>query len=102
MDEIPETVIFLISVTLVILLGIIDYLTGYELAFSIFYLQPISLVSWFVKKSYAVIICILSAITWLLADIYDGDIYSIFIYSCVECIYKTWILFNNRFFTIGN
>jgi diguanylate cyclase (GGDEF)-like protein len=76
LDEIPETVIFLISVMLVILLGIIDYLTGYELAFSIFYLQPVSLVSWFGKKSYAIIICILSAITWLLADIYAGDIYS--------------------------
>jgi hypothetical protein len=76
LDEIPETVIFLASVTLVILLGIIDYLTGYELAFSIFYLQPVSLVSWFGKKSYAVIICILSAIAWLLADIYAGDTYS--------------------------
>jgi diguanylate cyclase (GGDEF)-like protein len=72
---IPETVIFLISVALVMLLGVIDYLTGYEIAFSIFYLQPVSLIAWFGKKNHAIIICILSAMTWLLADFYAGDTY---------------------------
>jgi diguanylate cyclase (GGDEF)-like protein len=75
LEKIPKTIIFVISVTLVILLGVIDYVTGYKIAFSIFYLQPVSLVSWFGKRSYAVIVCLLSAATWLLADIYAGDIY---------------------------
>jgi diguanylate cyclase (GGDEF)-like protein len=76
LDKIPKAAIFVVSVTLVMLLGIIDYLTGYEIAFSIFYLQPVSLVSWFGKRSYAVIISILSAAAWLLADVSSGDPYS--------------------------
>jgi diguanylate cyclase (GGDEF)-like protein len=76
LDKIPETVIFMIGLALIMLLGVIDYLTGYELAFSIFYLQPVSFVSWFGKRRHAVIICILSAIIWLLADIYAGNTYS--------------------------
>jgi diguanylate cyclase (GGDEF)-like protein len=76
LDKIPKPVIFVISITLVVLLGVVDYLTGYEIAFSIFYLQPVSLVSWFGKRSYAIIICILSAIAWVLADIYAGNHYS--------------------------
>ncbi len=32
---------------LVVLLGIVDYLTGPELSFSIFYLLPLFLIAWF-------------------------------------------------------
>jgi hypothetical protein len=78
LDKIPETVIFIIAVVLVMQLGVIDCLTGYEIAFSIFYLQPVSLVSWFGNRMHAVIICILSAIIWLPADIYAADTYSHF------------------------
>jgi diguanylate cyclase (GGDEF)-like protein len=76
MEKIPKTVILLISILLVMLLGVIDHLTGYDISFSIFYLLPVVLVSWFDKKSHAVIISILSAAVWLWADIYSGHIYS--------------------------
>lgn len=73
LEKIPKLIIFIISVILVILFGVLDYVTGYEIAFSIFYLQPVSLASWFGKRSHAVIVCILSAATWLIADIYGGN-----------------------------
>jgi diguanylate cyclase (GGDEF)-like protein len=76
LDKIPKTAILVISVALVMILGVIDNLTGYEISFSIFYLLPVVLVSWFDKRSHAVIISILSAVMWLWADIYSGHIYS--------------------------
>ena len=78
LEKIPKTAILMISVSLIMLLGVIDHVTGYEVAFSIFYLLPVALVSWFDKKSHAVIVSILSAAVWLWADIYSGHIYSHF------------------------
>ena len=76
LDKIPKIVIPVIGVSLVMLLGAIDHLTGYEISFSIFYLLPVAFVSWFDKRSHAVIVCILSAATWLWADITSGHIYA--------------------------
>ncbi len=61
---------------LVVSLGLIDYLTGPEIAFSIFYLFPILLVTWFVGRSVGIVISIVSAVVWLLADLLAGHIYS--------------------------
>ena len=61
----------------VIVLGIIDYLTGYELSFSLFYLAPISLIAWYKSKRYGLVISAVSAIVWFLADFLSGSRYSI-------------------------
>lgn len=76
LDKTAKTTIPLIGILLAILLGVLDQLTGYEISFSIFYLLPISLVSWFSKRRNAVIVSVLSAATWLGADITSGHIYS--------------------------
>ena len=60
---------------LVILLGLVDYLTGYELSFSLFYLIPISLVAWFGGKKLGLLISAASAIAWFSADFLSGDRY---------------------------
>ena len=60
----------------IILLGIIDFLTGYELTFSLFYLAPISLVAWFKGKRFALLASAISAIAWFLADFFSGNRYS--------------------------
>ncbi|HCJ67236.1 MAG TPA: GGDEF domain-containing protein [Elusimicrobia bacterium] len=73
-----QTKSFLITLglMLVVSLGLIDYLTGPEIAFSIFYLFPILLVTWFVGRSVGIVISIVSAVVWLLADLLAGHIYS--------------------------
>jgi diguanylate cyclase (GGDEF)-like protein len=65
-----------IGLILIIGLGVLDYLTGYELSFSLFYLIPISFVAWFVGRRSGIAASILSAIVWLLADILSGNHYS--------------------------
>ncbi|MCX7001434.1 MAG: GGDEF domain-containing protein [Candidatus Sumerlaeota bacterium] len=62
---------------LVLVLGVIDYLTGYEISFSLFYLAPIVLVTWFVSRRLGIMFSIFSAITWYFADALSGQTYSL-------------------------
>jgi diguanylate cyclase (GGDEF)-like protein len=57
-------------------IGCVDYLTGYEIAFSLFYLIPIFLVTWFAGRSLGVAASIMGAIVWLAADLASGHPYS--------------------------
>ncbi|MCB1179354.1 MAG: GGDEF domain-containing protein [Leptospiraceae bacterium] len=68
--------VFVASLILVVLLGIIDYLIGYEISFSIFYLIPISLSVFYSGFRLSIIVSILSAIIWFLADKESGHIYN--------------------------
>jgi len=57
-------------------LGILDFLTGYELAFSLFYLIPISLVAWIVSQRLGILAAFASACVWFTADVAAGSYYS--------------------------
>jgi len=61
---------------MIVLLGGIDYLTGTEFSFSIFYLLPVSMVAWFAGKRAGVLISVVSVVAWLIADLAAGHIYS--------------------------
>jgi diguanylate cyclase (GGDEF) domain len=60
---------------MVVLLGLVDYLTGYELSFALFYLIPIALVAWFGGKRLGLLISAASAIAWFSADFLSGNRY---------------------------
>jgi diguanylate cyclase (GGDEF)-like protein len=64
------------DIALVGLLGIVDYVTGNEYSFSLFYLIPIALITWYANPTLGVIIAILSATTWMIADIAAGQDFS--------------------------
>ncbi len=59
-------------------LGVIDIKTGYELSFSVFYLVPVFFVTWFGNRNQGVLFSLLSAGTWLWADLASGHVYSHF------------------------
>jgi diguanylate cyclase (GGDEF)-like protein len=63
-----------ISLILVMLLGGIDYLTGYELSFSIFYLIPVSMATWYTGKWNGILLSFFSTLSWFLADVMSGHI----------------------------
>lgn len=54
---------------LVVLLAVADYLTGPELSFSIFYLIPIAIASWYGDRRVGLLMCFLSAAAWLTVDL---------------------------------
>lgn len=60
----------------VLVLGAIDHFTGYEVSSSIFYLAPIFIASWYVGQRSGLLLCILSAVTWLVVDYTSGHSYT--------------------------
>jgi diguanylate cyclase (GGDEF)-like protein len=53
---------------LILLLGAIDHLTGYELSVSVFYLIPISIAVWYGNRHLGYIMSGLSASTWMIVE----------------------------------
>ena len=68
--------IFLQALALVGAVGIVDYITGYEVTIYPFYSIPILLALWCGNKRAAIAISICSALAWLGADVASGHIYS--------------------------
>jgi len=72
----PRPVLIVLTFAIVALVGFADYLTGYEVSFSVFYLLAISLAVWFVGKNFGVAVALLSAIIWLVVDLTPGIHYT--------------------------
>jgi len=58
------------------LVGIFDYVTGFELFFAVFYLLGIGLGTWFVGRWYGLLLSVLSVAVWISGDIAAGAHYS--------------------------
>jgi len=58
------------------ILAFVDYITGSEISFSVFYLAPVLYVAWFAGRSSGAAIAVISAATWGLVDVAAGASYS--------------------------
>ncbi|MDR3404183.1 MAG: sensor histidine kinase [Chthoniobacter sp.] len=67
--------IYFDAIFLVGLIGVLDYLTGYEVEFFPFYAIPILLMSWSGRRA-AILTAMLSAVVWYSVDMAAGRIYS--------------------------
>jgi signal transduction histidine kinase len=59
------------AILLVALLGYVDYLTGYEQTFLLFYLLPIALGTWFIGATFGFVLSSLSVAAWVISDLAD-------------------------------
>jgi len=66
----------LAAFAIVISVGVVDYATGWELSFSVFYLFALGLATWFVGKRFAFFISGLSVAVSLVGDLATGGRYS--------------------------
>jgi signal transduction histidine kinase len=57
------------SALIVLAIGVIDFATGPEISFAIFYLLPIIIASWFVSKRAGLLIAALAGVLGLVADL---------------------------------
>lgn len=66
-----------LAVVSIALLGFVDYLSGPQIAFSVFYLLPLSVIGWTSERRRLLTLgaCLLSAMVWLVADITAGAEY---------------------------
>lgn len=71
----PSRVLYL-SAALVLLLGALDYLTGFEISFSFFYLIPISIASLYAGFRGGMTVTAVSVFTWAASNRLAGEIYS--------------------------
>ena len=66
----------LASVALLLLIGWLDYITGYEFGFFIFYFIPVAVAAWYCGFKDGIRIAIASAVCWYLSDRFTHHPYS--------------------------
>jgi signal transduction histidine kinase len=62
-------------ILLVLVVGVIDFVTGYQVSFFMFYGPPIFFTAWLCDKKTALLVALLSGITWWWADFASGHPY---------------------------
>jgi hypothetical protein len=65
----------------VLVLGLVDWLTGYELNFFVFYFLPVSVGAWFLGLGASVSLALFCALVWFGADVLSGHVYSSSVYA---------------------
>jgi diguanylate cyclase (GGDEF)-like protein len=72
----PPSGLMSVALAFVVLIGIVDYVTGFEWSWWVFYLAPIATVTWFRGRSPGLLVAALSAVAWVLADLTAGRPYT--------------------------
>jgi signal transduction histidine kinase len=70
-----RTIIAFEMIVLVLFVGVIDFVTGYQVSFFMFYGPAIYFTAWFCDKKTALLVALLSGITWWWADFAAGHPY---------------------------
>jgi diguanylate cyclase (GGDEF)-like protein len=76
LDRQSQLHVMAVSYGLIAVLGFVDYLTGPEIAFSVFYFLPVALSTYFVSRQAGLVVAVVSAVVWFLADRATGHIYT--------------------------
>jgi two-component system sensor kinase FixL len=61
---------------LVLLLGFLDYISGTEVSFALFYFLPIFITAWLAGRIAGIFIALAAGSTWLLADMAEATLFS--------------------------
>jgi signal transduction histidine kinase len=76
LERCPRAFLAFIGLVFVGLVGWIDWRTGFEISFSVFYLLGIAFTTWFVGRYYGLALAVLSVIVWQAGDFAAGARYS--------------------------
>jgi signal transduction histidine kinase len=75
LEQRPRSNIVFVSVGLLVLIGIVDYITGFEILFSVFYLVAVGLAAWYVGRGFGLVMSFLSVVVWIGGDLAAGAHY---------------------------
>jgi len=75
-DRLPRPLQVSLALAAVGLLGVVDYLTGYQAFFAVFYLFPISFIAWHLGLGWGLGFSLLSATVWVAANAAAGEVHS--------------------------
>jgi diguanylate cyclase (GGDEF)-like protein len=71
-----RSVVFAMGMALALVLALVDYGTGYEISFAIFYVLPIAIVAWYGDLRSSIMLSIVCAVLWEEANRLAGQSYS--------------------------
>ena len=80
--------VFLLSLLLSLMLGVVDWASGYELQFFIFYFIPISMAGWNCGLARTLAVSALCGGLWFSIDVCSGHPYSNWFYSCWSALIR--------------
>jgi diguanylate cyclase (GGDEF)-like protein len=83
-DSLPRWQVYLYAMLMTGGIGILDYVTGTEISFSIFYLIPVALFTWHNDKAAGYFASVVSALTWFMVE-----------YTSKDSYVQEWIIFWN-------
>src|SRR5579862_3813962 len=72
----PRWAVLLECCMLILLIGYVDLITGYEISLVVFYALPILLAVWYGDRTMAIVVACLCTLTWSLADLASGHTYA--------------------------
>jgi signal transduction histidine kinase len=76
LERLSKTTIVVTTLAIIVVIGTIDFWSGYEISFSVFYLAAIALATWSLGRGYGWFASVLSVISWLMGDLAAGAKYS--------------------------
>ena len=80
------------GVTLLALVTLIDYVTGTESLFFVFYFLPVAVLAWFVSRRAANIMALASGVAWWTVDRLGGHVYPHELYRLWNAV-TCWVAF---------
>jgi hypothetical protein len=75
-DNLTDIRFFAASLASLVVVGFVDYITGYELYMDVFYFIPVSICAWQLRRRDVLVLALLCALTWGFIDISVDHPYS--------------------------
>jgi signal transduction histidine kinase len=91
LDAHPRPFWVVVCLAMVVLVGLLDFLTGFELNCFAFYLIPLILAVWFVSRGFGIIVSALCVVVSIAGDVFLGAPYS----SSLVPVWNTGIAFTS-------
>ncbi|MFA5403882.1 MAG: PP2C family protein-serine/threonine phosphatase [Ignavibacteria bacterium] len=73
-EKLPRYLTFIFSVFIVIIFGFLDYITGTDFSFYIFYVIPVLFIVWFAGKKYGIALCLVCLVPWYIDTFFLREI----------------------------
>lgn len=97
-EKLPKFILLSLSILFVVILGFLDYFSGTDISFYIFYVIPVLFIVWFAGKKFGFIICVFCLASWYMDTFYKRGIelsYTILSWNIlVELGFFTLIIFS--------
>jgi Stage II sporulation protein E (SpoIIE) len=76
LESLSKASALMVACVLLVVVGLVDFVTGVELSFSILYLLPVALATWYSGRRAGMVMAIVSGVVWFLADLVSSVSYT--------------------------